>query len=149
MEVSKSGIHPLLVRCALAVLNSGVDNVDVREMLATYHDFDLQVTSTAGGIELEMHNSPRQAFVTYEGKDRGRPILTHKIVEGLRQHLFAVVRDLVFAQNEVEENETLNLETSQGATEAVFHILRNAGIFSKTGRHKVVSCWGGHRHRPG
>ena len=116
----------------------------MQEMLAAYHDFDLKVKPTAGGIELELHNVPRLAFVTYEGRERGRPVLSHKIIEGLRQHLFAVVRDLVFAQNEVVDNERLNLDTSQGTTEAVFHILRHAGIFSKTGRHKVVSCWGGH-----
>ncbi len=144
VQVSKTGVHSLLMRCSLAVLNSGAESDDVQNMLSTYHDFDLNVKSNAGGIELELFNVPGRAFVTYEGRDRGRPVLSHKIVEGLRQHLFAVVRDLVFAQNEVVDNERLNLSTGQGTTEAVFHILRNAGIFSKTGRHKVVSCWGGH-----
>ena len=138
-------IHALMRRCALAVLNSAAEIDDVTVLLDTYNDFDLKVTSNAGGISVELFNVPRLAFVSYEVRDeKGRPGLSHKLIEGLRQHIFAVIRDLVFIQNEVTLSNRHDLTKSQGITDAVFVILRNAGIFSKTGKHKVVTLWGGH-----
>ena len=47
-------------------------------------------------------------------------------IEGIRQHLFAVLRDVVFVSSEIEGR--LDLDTSDGVTDAVFQILRNAGV---------------------
>jgi predicted Rossmann-fold nucleotide-binding protein len=141
-------IHALLQRCALAVLNSAAENDNVMELLSTYHDFDIKVSNTAGGIVVELFNVPRLAFVSYDARDAsGRSCLNHKIIEGLRQHIFAVIRDLVFIHNEITLSTRHDLSKSKGITDAVFVILRNAGVFSKTGRHKVVTLWGGHSIR--
>jgi predicted Rossmann-fold nucleotide-binding protein len=144
---SREEIRPLLTRCALAVLASGQETDDVKTMLERYKDFRLEVTKTAGGIELEITNAPAEAFVTYEYQERGRPVKVHKIIEGVRQNIFAVLRDLVFIRSEIGRTRKFDLETPEGITDSVFLILRNAGIFRKTGRHKIIVCWGGHAIR--
>jgi len=145
---SREDIRPLLKRCALAVLISGQENDDVKEMTKRHADFGLEVRKSAGGIELELKNAPADAFVTYEYLERGRPIEVHKIIEGIRQNIFAVLRDLVFIRSEIGRTRKFDLETPDGITDSVFLILRNAGVFGKTGRHKIIVCWGGHAIRP-
>jgi len=55
-EESNRGIHSLLERCALAVLNSGEETDDVKTMLEKYTDFSIEVIKTSGGIELQLKN---------------------------------------------------------------------------------------------
>jgi predicted Rossmann-fold nucleotide-binding protein len=143
-EESRDNIHPLLRRCGLAVLNSGSETDDVKAILEQYRDFDLDVIRTAGGIELELHHPPASAFVTYESDENGHVSVQHKMIEGIRQHIFAVLRDLVFIKSEMERTGKFDLQTSKGITDSVFLILRNARVFEKTGHHKIVVCWGGH-----
>jgi len=141
---SGDNIHPLLERCALAVLNCGSETDDVKAVLEQYSDFGLEVMRTPGGIELELHYPPASAFVAYESHESRQVTVRHKMIEGIRQHIFAVLRDLVFIRSEIERTGKFDLETSEGITDSVFLILRNAGIFEKTGHHKVIVCWGGH-----
>ncbi len=141
---SQAGIQELLERCALAVLNAGEETDDVKQMLNTYSDFGLEVIKTSAGIELELKNVPIDAFVTYAQPGGTGQTLISKIIEGTRQNLFAVMRDLVFIKSEIERTLKFDLDSPEGITDAVFLILRNAGIFAKTGRHKAVVCWGGH-----
>jgi predicted Rossmann-fold nucleotide-binding protein len=141
---SREEIRPLLRRCALGVLLSGEESDDARSMLERHADFALEVSRSAGGIEIELRNAPADAFVSYEYEERGRRVLVHKIIEGIRQNIFAVLRDLVFIRTEIERTRKYDLETPAGITDSVFLILRNAGIFGKTGRHKIIVCWGGH-----
>jgi predicted Rossmann-fold nucleotide-binding protein len=143
-EKSRERIHALLRRCALAVLNSGQEDDDVKEMLRKYADFTLEVIKTPGGIELLMRNVPGAAFVSYEYPGRGGTEVVHKVVEGIRQNVFAILRDLIFVASEIERTGKFDLSTPEGITDAVFLILRNAGVFNKTGHHKVIVCWGGH-----
>lgn len=143
-EESRDNIHPLFRRCALAVLNCGSETDDVRAILEQYRDFDLQVIRTAGSIELELRHAPASAFVTYESDENGAVTVKHKMIEGIRQHIFAVLRDLVFIKSEIERTGKFDLTTSKGITDSVFLILRNADIFEKRGHHKIVACWGGH-----
>jgi hypothetical protein len=143
-EKSQRGIQEMLTRCVLAVLNSGAENDDVKSMLEKYADFSIEVVKTAGGIELELYNVPLNAFVIYDQRVGKRTVSVPKMIEGLRQHVFAVIRDLVFITSEIERTGKFDLETPQGITDAVFLMLRNAGVFQKTGRHKVVVCFGGH-----
>jgi predicted Rossmann-fold nucleotide-binding protein len=75
-------------------------------------------------------------------------VLVHKIIEGIRQNVFAVLRDLVFIRSEIGRTRKFDLTTPEGITDSVFLILRNAGVFGKTGRHKVIVCWGGHSIGP-
>ena len=141
---SHDKISPLLERCALAVLNCGSETDDVKAMFKRYSNFHLKVIRSSSGIELELANAPESAFVTYESFENGEVILKYKMIEGIRQHIFAVLRDLVFIKSEIERTGKFDLETSQGITDSVFLILRNARIFEKRGRHKIIVCWGGH-----
>ncbi len=143
-EKSHDRIHATLRRCALAVLNSGQENDDVKTMLEKFADFRLEVIKTPAGIELQLENVPIGAFVTYEHAEGRKRVHTHKIIEGIRQNVFAILRDLVFVASEIERTNKFDLASPEGITDAIFLILRNAGVFSKTGRHKVVVCWGGH-----
>lgn len=138
---TRDGAHELLERCALAVLNSGSESDDVKEMREKYSDFRVELVRTPSWVEMELFNAPASAFVTYESEEKKLKV---KLIEGLRQHLYAVLRDLVFIRSEMERTGKFDLTTSAGITDAVFMILRNAGIFEKLGRHKVVVCWGGH-----
>lgn len=140
-KVAAGDIHPLIKRCALAVLYSGHESDDVKSLLTQYRDFDLYLRETPRGIEVEMVNVPGVAFVHY---DSGDGHLAHKMIEGLKEHVFSVIRDLAFIQSEIQRSAKYDLTTGQGITDAIFLILRNAGIFSKTGKHKIVTCWGGH-----
>jgi hypothetical protein len=143
-QESQNGSHTVLERCTLAVLNCGSENDDVKAMMERYRDFRVEVIRTAGGIQLEILNAPASAFVTYESLENGRVLVKHKMIEGIRHHILAVLRDLVFIRSEIERTGKFDLKTSEGITDAVFQILRNARIFDKKGRHKVVVCWGGH-----
>jgi len=135
-------LHDLLERCTLAVLNSGQESDDVKTMLERYSHFSMELKRTPAGVEIELYNAPASAFVTYGPAGHGKGSI--KIIEGMRQHIFAVLRDLIFIRSEIERTGKFDLSSSAGITDAVFLILRNAGIFSKTGRHKTVVCWGGH-----
>jgi hypothetical protein len=46
------GIHPLFRRCALAILNSGSDNDNPKELFERYRDFDIKVVRHPWGIRL-------------------------------------------------------------------------------------------------
>jgi predicted Rossmann-fold nucleotide-binding protein len=144
VEACRGRQRDLIVRCVLAVLNSGAESDDVRRVLAAYHDFDLELIETPRGLEVELKNAPAIAFVHYEFETARGTVLRPKLIEGLRQHIFSVIRDLAFVASEIQRTGKYNLSSSAGLTDAVFLILRNAGLFSKTGRHKVVTCWGGH-----
>ena len=141
---SQGNIQALLERCALAVLNAGEETDDVKQMLSTYSNFSLKVIRTSAGIELELKNAPIDAFVTYSQWSGSKEAVVNHIIEGIRQNLFAVVRDLVFIKSEIERTQKFDLKSSEGITDSVFLILRNAGVFAKTGRHKAIVCWGGH-----
>jgi len=84
------------------------------------------------GLKLNIKNAPASAFVD------GR------MVEGIRQHLFAVLRDLVYIGTEIENNRHFDLNSSEGITDAVFHILKQARVLVPDVRPNTVVCWGGH-----
>ncbi|MET0065012.1 MAG: nucleotide 5'-monophosphate nucleosidase PpnN [Candidatus Thiodiazotropha sp.] len=132
LDTSARGLYSLFRRCALAVLNCGSETDDARVIFETYRDFGVHLTQTNRGIELRLENAPASAFVD------GRMIL------GIQEHLFAVLRDIVYVHNEIERNPHYNLKQSSHITSAVFDILRNARVLP-TGRHpNLIVCWGGH-----
>ncbi|WP_044408701.1 nucleotide 5'-monophosphate nucleosidase PpnN [Thiomicrospira microaerophila] len=129
---SDTGLNDLLRRCSLAVLNTG-NNIDCGEKLLEMHpDFDIKVQSRGRGIELIICNPPESAFIDGE------------MLEGLREHLFAVVRDLVYVRNNITDSGLFDLNDSAGITNAVFHILRNAEVLRTNEEPNLVACWGGH-----
>ena len=132
LSAGEGGQHDVLRRCALAVLNVGSRTDDAREVLEQYSDFEVRIIQQERGIKLALTNTPADAFVDGE------------MIRGIRELLFSVVRDVVFVSSEAEISRRLDFETSDGITNAVFHILRNAGIFRLPADPDLVVCWGGH-----
>ncbi|MFK7956110.1 MAG: nucleotide 5'-monophosphate nucleosidase PpnN [Lysobacterales bacterium] len=126
-----SGMHDLFRRCCLAILNSGHDQDDAQELMKTYEDFQIQVLQQDRGIKLQLTNAPAEAFVD------GR------LIEGIREMLFDVLRDIVFVHSQISADE-FDLSNGEGLTNAVFSILRHAGVFNPGDDPNMVVCWGGH-----
>lgn len=131
-DASRGDLHALLRQCSLAVLNSGEQGDDAEALLQRYHDYEIEVQQFNRGIRLELTNAPACAFVD------GR------MIEGIRELLSSVIRDLVYFDTEINSNPTWDLMDSDGITNAVFEILRNANVFSPYTEPDVVVCWGGH-----
>ena len=125
-------VHQLFRRCALAVLNTGGDSDDAEQIYAQYHDFEVRVVPESRGLKLELLNAPAAAFVD------GR------MIQGIRSHLFTTLRDIVYIHHKLVEQQRFDLDSSSGITDAVFRILRNAGIVSSKVQPRLVVCWGGH-----
>ncbi|HVY66280.1 MAG TPA: nucleotide 5'-monophosphate nucleosidase PpnN [Gammaproteobacteria bacterium] len=131
-EAGEGSLYELWRQCSLAVLNSGAYDDDVRQLLRRYESFRIAVLQYEGGIAIELRNAPDIAFV---GKE---------MIRGIREHLFAVLRDLLFAHDDVLNNPRFDLTSSAGITDAVFHILRNARVLRAHEEPRLVVCWGGH-----
>ena len=131
LDSSQGGLYPLFRKCALAVLSSGSATDDARAIFEKYRGFDLRIMRRAWGIKLEIKNAPASAFVDGE------------MIRGLRDHLFAVLRDVVFISNEIDGGR-FDLSSSASITNAVFHILRNARVLETQVKPNLVVCWGGH-----
>jgi len=131
-DASSGGLHELLRRCALAVLTSGSQSDDPRAARELYPEFDIQVLQQDRGIKLELTRAPAVAFVDGE------------IIQGVADQLFAVVRDIVYTATEIEVVGKYDLASSEGITNAVFEILRNARVLQPNTEPNLVVCWGGH-----
>lgn len=132
LDTSQGGLFQVFRNCSLAVLNCGSDMDDGKELLDRYPDFDIRVIQEQRGIKLEVKNAPAHAFV--DGK----------MIRGISEHLFAVLRDIIFVSDEINDNPKFDLNASEGITNAVFHILRNANILRPMTNPNLVVCWGGH-----
>lgn len=132
LDTSQGGLYNLVRNCSLAVFNSGSSLDDGKELLERYQSFDIRVIQEERGIKLEVKGAPAHAFV--DGK----------IIKGISEHLFAVLRDVVYVSDEINDNPNIDLNTSDGITNAVFHILRNADILRPGTNPRLVVCWGGH-----
>jgi predicted Rossmann-fold nucleotide-binding protein len=130
-DASAGGMHELLRRCALAVLTSGSASDDPRAARELYPDFDIQVQQQDRGVRIDLSNAPAMAFVDGE------------IIQGVAELLFAAVRDLAYIAIELEEEGVRDLATSEGITDSVFGLLRNARLLRPADPNLVV-CWGGH-----
>jgi hypothetical protein len=84
------------------------------------------------GLRLELTNAPGTAFV--DGQ----------IIEGVRELLSSVIRDLIYFDSEISGQPYHDLNTGSGITNAVFEILRNAGALVPEVEPNLVVCWGGH-----
>ncbi len=131
-DTSQGGLYDLLRSCSLAVLNSGSHNDDGRALLERYQSFAISIIQRERGIKLDLKGAPAGAFV--DGK----------MIKGIAEHLFAVLRDVIYAADEINSNPRFDLATSRGITDAVFHILRNADVLRPLLSPNLVVCWGGH-----
>lgn len=132
LDSSRGGLYALYRRCSLAVLNSGGETDDARAIFDRYADFDIGIMRQAWGVKLELHNAPAAAFVD------GR------MIRGIQEHLFAVLRDILYIHGEVYEHGSVELREPHGITNAVYRVLRNAGVLLPRVRPDIVVCWGGH-----
>ncbi|HKK02298.1 MAG TPA: nucleotide 5'-monophosphate nucleosidase PpnN [Gammaproteobacteria bacterium] len=130
-DIGHGGLQSLFRRCALAVLNTGSTLDDARAVYERFADFEIELLQVERGIRLRMSNAPAQAFVDGE------------LVRGIREHLFAVLRDVIYMSDMAEEEPATD-DARAGVTDAVFRLLRNARILRTRVAPDLVVCWGGH-----
>ncbi|MCG3729429.1 LOG family protein [Vibrio cincinnatiensis] len=131
-KTASSDLYQLYRNCSLAVLNSGSHTDNSKELLDQYKNFDITVLRRERGIKLELTNPPEQAFV--DGQ----------IIKGIQEHLFAVLRDIVYVNMHLSDQQRLNLTNASHITNLVFGILRNAGALVPGIEPNLIVCWGGH-----
>jgi predicted Rossmann-fold nucleotide-binding protein len=131
-DASRGDLSELVRRCALAVLNSGNESDDAEDLIEEYQEFRIEVQQVNRGLRLELINAPGSAFV--DGM----------IIEGIRELISAVIRDLVYFDSEIKGNLHHDLSSSSGITNAVFEMLRNARVLVPQVEPNLVVCWGGH-----
>jgi len=132
LAASNKDTMSLFRNCALAILNTDSQDDDATQVLSTFADFDIQVIPQSRGLTLEIFNAPAQAFVGNE------------MIRGIHAHLFSALRDIVYTDFIVNEASELDFDSSEGITDAVFRILRNAEIVRGDVQPNMVVCWGGH-----
>lgn len=131
-DASRGDLAELVRRCSLAVLNTGSESDDAEALIEQYKDFRIEIQQVNRGLRLELFNAPAAAFV--DGK----------IIEGIREMISSVIRDLVYFDSEINGHESHELTSSAGITNAVFEMLRNANSMIPQVEPDLVVCWGGH-----
>ena len=129
LDTSQSGLYKLFRNCCLAVLNCGSQIDDSITLLERYRDFDVRILQQERGIKLQVSNAPAEAFVDGE------------IIQGIREHLAAVVRDILYGAELVHQ---FDLNTSEDISDMVFQLLRNGGVLQSAQEPNLIVCWGGH-----
>ncbi len=132
LDTSRGELHELFRKCSLAVLNYGDYLDNGKELFERYRTFDIRVIQEERGIKLDVVGAPANSFV--DGK----------IIKGVGEFLFSVLRDIIYVDDEINNNSAFNLESSNGLTNAVFCILRNAKVLRPSANPRLVVCWGGH-----
>lgn len=127
-QSSSSERYRLLRNCVLAVLNVGSHTDSSAEIYDKYKDFDIKLITRERGLKIELHNPPETAFV--DGQ----------IILGIHEHIFSVIRDILFICQKYEEDLT---ETKE-ITHMVFDMLRNANAIRVNTDPNMIVCWGGH-----
>lgn len=129
---AKSELYRLYRNCSLAVLNSGSHTDSSKELLEQYKSFDIHVMRRERGVKLQLVNPPEHAFV--DGK----------MIRGIQEHLFSVLRDIIHVNVQLEHAKIFNLSNSVHITNLIFDILRNANALVPRKDPDMVVCWGGH-----
>lgn len=141
-ELNTNGHHEMFRRCCLGILHAGANTDSTAELLTQFPKFDVGIERCRQGIQFVLEHAPQSAFVDGE-----------RIRASMRAHLCSAATDLIFHANNIGK-----LKTSQEITDAVFHILRQAGVFehiaplsepmdiaASTRREFTrITAWGGH-----
>lgn len=125
-------LQELFRRCALAVLNTGNPTDDAAQLFDSYQDFAIEVQRRTRGLKLIIRNAPGSAFI--EGR----------MLEGIRQHVFSVLRDIIYIGTQIHDPARYDLSKGADTTDAIFDILKHAQVMQAGAAPKVVVCWGGH-----
>ena len=130
-EVGSGHTYRLFRQCALAILNTGVQIDNAKTILEAHADFDVRIHQQDRGVCLELINAPADAFV--DGQ----------MIASTREMLFSALRDIVYTASDAGRPRTIP-DNSQGITEYVFQLLRNARTLRPGVEPNMVVCWGGH-----
>ncbi|SDU08189.1 hypothetical protein SAMN05216296_1664 [Pseudomonas pohangensis] len=130
-EAGSDSLYKLFRQCALAILNTGSHIDNAKTVMDAFLDFDVRIHQQDRGVYLELLNAPADAFVDGE------------MITSTREMLFSALRDIVYTENELQSRR-IDLSDSQGITDYVFHLLRNARTLRPDVEPKIVVCWGGH-----
>ena len=128
--------YQLFRNCSLAVLNCGSQTDSSQQILEKHASSDINVIRRERGVKLELFNAPEAAFVDGE------------LIRGIQEHLFSVLRDILYVSNRMLDGRTLNLTSSVHITNWIFSILRNARAVRSGDEPNLVVCWGGHSITP-
>ncbi|MBS3803778.1 MAG: LOG family protein [Oleiphilaceae bacterium] len=129
---SQGGLYRLFRQCALAVLNTGAETDDCKDLMEAHADFDVRLVPQPRGLKLELVNAPATAFVD------GR------MMRAIREHLFSVLRDIVYSNSIPTAIAGFQKDNPDDITNLVFHILRNSRVLQAGRQPDMVVCWGGH-----
>ncbi|MFC3121925.1 nucleotide 5'-monophosphate nucleosidase PpnN [Agaribacter flavus] len=128
-------LYQVFRNCCLAVLNSGIEQDDSEALFEKYHDFDVRLIRRERGVKMELINPPEVAFV--DGK----------LIAGVHEHLFAVLRDMLYMSSKHQLSFEKELEENHIVTHMVFDMLRHANALSTAEPANMIVCWGGHSIR--
>ena len=129
---SEGGLYRLFRQCALAVLNTGAETDDCKDLMEVYSDFDIRVVPQPRGLKLELLNAPASAFVDGE------------MLRAIREHLSSVLRDIIYSNTISTFVSGFKRDNPEDLTNLIFHILRNARALQTARSPDLVVCWGGH-----
>lgn len=135
---ANSEVYQLFRNCSLATLNAGSKTDNTKELLDKHIAYEINVITKERGVKLELVNPPESAFV--DGK----------IIRSIQANLFAVLRDILFVNSQINAIRGLLPLTSHGIdqssyiTNLVFAILRNANALHVGEDPSLIVCWGGH-----
>lgn len=130
-EAGSGSTYALFRQCALAILNTGARIDNAKTVLEAYDDFEVRIHQQDRGVRLQLLNAPADAFVDGE------------MIASTREMLFSALRDIVYTESELG-SPRIDLTSSQGITDYVFHLLRNARTLRPGAEPNMVVCWGGH-----
>lgn len=131
-DATDSELFTMFRNCCLAVLNSGVDEDNYETLFAPYENFDIKLVRRERGVKIELLNPPEVAFVD------------DKLVRGVHEHLFAVLRDLLYMGNKYAFLHQDSPTDSNDITDMVFDMLRHAKALEGNDAVNTIVCWGGH-----
>ena len=84
-----NGASDDLRRCALGIAHTGQSTDDTEKLFEMYPNFGIEITRVRQGVSFILKNVPKPCFIEREGQLECK--------ENIRQHLSAVVRDLLYS----------------------------------------------------
>lgn len=131
-DTNQGGLYTLFRQCALAVLNCESEKDNAHELMAEHEDFEIRIIQEPRGLKLKLINAPGCAFVN------------SKLILGVKENLFSVLRDILHMFAEMTEGDRFELNEPQDTTNLVFELLRHARAFIPKQLPNIIVCWGGH-----
>ncbi len=129
-QTASSEIYQLFRNCCLAVLNCGSQTDSSKEILEKFKSFDVKVIRRERGVKLELFDAPEDAFVDGE------------IIVGIQEHLFSVLRDIIYVTGLLEGKSKEDREKPANLTDLIFNVLRNAETIRPGVDPNLIVCWG-------